>query len=113
MREIVAIFNPFALTCNPLSEVSKIGFSSLNLRATERILLSGDFLLKSIGNNDKSDNSIDTLGLSNDLLMLCNAFSTLPLPSLSSVILSLSSSSITFADNMTEHFESILEMISG
>ena len=113
LRERVAIFNPFAFTCNPLSEVSKIGLLSLNLRATERILLSGDFLLKSFGNNDESDNSIDTLGRSKDLLILRNAFSTLRLSSLSSVILSLSSSSITFADNTTEYFESILEIISG
>jgi len=55
---------PFALICNPLSEVSIIGFSLLYLRATARIKLSGDFLLKSVGSNVKSAVSILTLRLS-------------------------------------------------
>ena len=63
------MFRPFALTCNPLSLVSRIGFSPLNFNATVKMLLSGERLSKSLGNNDKSDSSILTLDLSIALLM--------------------------------------------
>lgn len=56
-NEIVDIFNIFDFNCKPLSEVNIIGFSSLYFKATERIILSGDLLSKSSGNNDVSANS--------------------------------------------------------
>lgn len=56
-NEIVDIFNIFDFNCKPLSEVKIIGFSSLYFKATERIILSGDLLSKSSGNNDVSANS--------------------------------------------------------
>ena len=73
---MVAIFNPFAFTYKPLSEVTNIGFSSLNFSATVRILLSGDFLLKSSGNKLGSDNSMETLSLSIALFINLKAIST-------------------------------------
>ena len=110
---MVAIFSPLAFTCKPLSEVTKIGFSSLNFKATVRILLSGDFLLKSSGNKLGSDNSMETLSLSIALFINLNAVSTFLFSSLLSFIFNLSSSSITFADKTMSYFESIFEMMSG
>ena len=52
---MVAIPNPLALTCRPLSEVRRIGFSCLNFKATVRMLLSGDRLLKSEGRRLESE----------------------------------------------------------
>lgn len=43
-NDIVEIPIIFDLSCNPLSEVSKIGLSSLYFKATESIMLSGDLL---------------------------------------------------------------------
>ena len=51
---IVVIPKPFDLTCNPLSDVSIIGFSSMYFSATDKIKLSGDFLSKSLGSRVRS-----------------------------------------------------------
>ena len=77
-----------------------MGFSDLNLSATVSILLSGERLLKSSGRRVGSDNSIDTLGLSIARLY-CAVLSQHFASSESNVIFSLSSSSITLADNTT------------
>ena len=77
------------------------------------MLLSGDFLLKSSGNKVGSDNSIETFSLSIALLINLSAVSTIRFSSLLSLILSLSSSSITFADSTTLYLESIFEIMSG
>src|SRR5690554_1884023 len=55
---IVVNFSPLAFICSPLSEVKSIGFSFLNFKATVRIWLSGERLLKSTGSSDKSEISI-------------------------------------------------------
>ena len=67
---IVVMLNPFAFICKPLSEVSIMGFSLLYLKATERIKLSGDFLLKSFGNKARSAVSILIFRLSK-LSLIC------------------------------------------
>ena len=51
------MLNILHFNCNPLSDVSMIGFSSLYLSATDRIMLSGARLSKSSGNNEVSANS--------------------------------------------------------
>lgn len=56
-RLIVEIPKTFDFSCNPLSEVSIIGFSSLYFNATERIILSGVRLSKSSGRSETSANS--------------------------------------------------------
>ena len=45
------------LSCNPLSEVNIIGLCSLYFNATDTIMLSGERLSKSSGNNEVSANS--------------------------------------------------------
>ena len=56
-NDTVAMLNILHLSCNPLSEVSIIGFSSLYFKATDNIILSGDRLSKSSGNKVVSANS--------------------------------------------------------
>jgi len=56
-NEIVVIPRIFDFNCNPLSDVSMIGFSSLYLSATDKIMLSGERLSKSSGSNEVSANS--------------------------------------------------------
>lgn len=61
INDIVAMPKPFALTCNPLSEVRIMGLAVLNFNATERMMLSGDFLLKSAGSKVRSASSMERL----------------------------------------------------
>ena len=77
------------------------------------MLLSGLCLSKSRGNNETSDISMWTLGLSKAILMFFNAIWTFR-KSLSSILyLRLSSSSTTFAERITLSDLFNLEMMSG
>lgn len=57
LKDTVEIPRTFALACKPLSEVNSIGFSPLYFNATDKIILSGDFLLKSSGKREVSETS--------------------------------------------------------
>ena len=111
-NDIVVMPKIFDFNCSPLSEVSMIGLSSLYFSATDRIMLSGDFLLKSSSNNETSANSYIILcvfSLFNNL----SAFSAFCLLFSSNFIFILSSSSVTLADKIIGYSLSILSKMSG
>ena len=111
-REIVAMPKIFDFNCNPLSDVNIIGLSFLYFKATDRIILSGERLSKSSGNNEVSANSY-IISWVFSLFKFYKAFSAFFFFCSSSLIFILSSSSVTFADKMIGYFLSIFPIISG